>query len=155
MLNPAFEAFHRIAEDLTDLELSHIWQGHGSSLFLEFGPLKERRLYDGAPGKPAGLISIGLDYAWRVEQQNRVLCGSDGDTRLWSDIWPRLIGKRAAMMELSGAIPELHLTLTDQERLCSFSLDEDGPKWAIADNRQSPSLWVYWKNGALCRDEEL
>lgn len=155
MLNPAFEAFHRIADDLTRLELSHIWQGHGSSLFLEFGALSPRLRHDGTPGNnPSGEISIGLEYAWRIEQSHRVLCGSDGDSRLWGDVWPRLIGQRPATVELFGDIPELRLTLADSARLFSFSLDEDGPKWELTDNRPSPGLWIYWRGDALCLDSE-
>jgi hypothetical protein len=149
MLNPAFEAFHRIAEDLTGLELSHIWQGHGSSLFLEFGALSQRLRHDGSLGNPIGEISVGLEYAWRIELDNRVLCGSDGDPRLWAEAWPRLIGKRAVKVETFGDIPELRVTLDNQGRLFSFSLDEDGPKWALTDNRHSPGMWVFWRESAL------
>ncbi len=61
--------------------------------------------------------------------------------------------KRASGIKLFGTIPELILTMDSGERLVSFSLSEDGPEWALTDNRLNPKAWIYWRDAELRCDD--
>jgi hypothetical protein len=149
------EAFERLAAELVRLQLSHLWRGHGSALFLEFGTLtpSERRRRDGSLLNPRGEISVGFETDWRIEVGHSLLCGSNGDPALWPEAFERLLLKRASRVELFGTIPELILTVDSGERLVSFSLSENGPEWALTDNRPNPPAWIYWSDPELRCDD--
>ena len=40
------------ADALTGLPVSHVWRGHGSALFVEFGRLQSQTRRDGSSGAP-------------------------------------------------------------------------------------------------------
>ena len=71
----ALDTFHRIA--LVGMEVAHLWRGHGSAIFLEFGTLSPGSVRrDGSPGNPMGEITIGIEWSWRIENANSIVCGS-------------------------------------------------------------------------------
>jgi hypothetical protein len=152
-MNTPSDAFAQVAKALVGMELSHIWRGHGTALFLEFGKLSERLRKDGSVGNPIGEISVGLEFEWRIELDRRVVCGSHGDQELWPEVFKSLLGKRAARVELFGDVPELRVVMGERERLLTYSLDDGGPEWALTDNRSTPPTWIYWQNGELRCDD--
>jgi hypothetical protein len=148
------DALAQAAKDLVGMELSHIWPGHGTALFLEFGKLSERLRKSGSVGNhPIGEISVGLEFEWRIEVDRRLACGSSGDQELWPEVFKDLLGKCASRVKLFGDVPELRVVAGERARLLTFSLDESGPAWALTDNRSNPSAWIYWKDGELRCDE--
>ncbi|MBJ7409335.1 MAG: hypothetical protein JHD15_03085 [Phenylobacterium sp.] len=153
-MNTPSDAFAKVVSDLVGMKLSHIWRGERTALFLEFGRLSERPRKDGSTGNPLGEISVGLEFEWRIEVDRRLACGSSGDQKLWAEVFEGLLGKRASQVELFGDVPELRVVMDAQERLLTFSLDEeDGPQWALTDNRSHPPTWIYWENGELRCDD--
>jgi hypothetical protein len=48
---------------LIRLPVSHIWRGHGSALFLEFGLLQPRTKRDGSLGFPEGEMSLMIEWS--------------------------------------------------------------------------------------------
>jgi len=152
MKSPA-TAFDEIARDLIGMPVNHIWQGHGTALFLEFGVLTEESRAEGAPGNPRGEISVGLEFDWRIERNSDVVCGSHDDPAGCADVIHNLKGKRATRLDVRGEIPELVVELDNEVRLLSFALSEVGPEWSVTDNRFLPPIWVYWANGALTSDD--
>lgn len=152
-MNTPSDAFAQVAKDLVGMELSHLWRGHGTALFLEFGKLSERLRNDGSVGNPIGEISVGLEFDWRIEVDRRLLIGSYGDQQLWPKLFKSSMGKRASHVELFGDVPELRVVMAERERLLSFSLDDSGPEWGVTDNRSSPPTWIYWQNGELRCDD--
>jgi hypothetical protein len=79
----------------------------------------------------------------------RLICGSYGNQQLWPEVFKNLLGKRASRAELFGDVPELRLVLDESERLLTFALGDDGPEWALTDNRPRPPVWIYWRNGEV------
>jgi hypothetical protein len=151
-MNTPTDAFSQVAKDLVGMELSHIWQGHGTALFLEFGMLSERPRKGGSV-RTIGEISVGLEFEWRIEVDRRLVCGSSGEQELWPEVFNGLLGKRASQVELFGDVPELRVVVSERERLLTFSLDEGGPEWALTDNRSNPPAWIYWQDGELRCDD--
>lgn len=151
---PPKDAFAQIAGDLVGMKLGLIWQGHGTALFLEFGNLSERVRKSGSVGNNLiGEISVGLEFDWRIEKDLRVACGSHADRSSWSEVFADLVGKPVSRIELISDVPELLVVLNERDRLLTCSLHEDGPEWALTDNRLTPALWVYWEDGALRCDD--
>ena len=100
----AFEAYRTA---LLGLELTHAWRGYGSTLMLEFGTLAPRARRDGTPGNATGEYSAMLEWSWRIESDNSILCGAWCDEGLWDAAIADLKGRKVTSLELFGRLPEL------------------------------------------------
>lgn len=72
------------------MAVSHIWRGHGSALFIEFGELTSgtRKRGDGSPGPLEGQIGLMIEWSWRIEDERSIVCGSWSDDELWKPTRP-------------------------------------------------------------------
>ena len=77
---PNFDSF---AAPFIGLPVSHVWQGYGSAIFLEFGRTQTGRRRDGSPGNPRGEWSLMIQWSWRIEGKRRIWCGSSSDRTRW------------------------------------------------------------------------
>jgi len=70
--------------NLISMPVTHVWRGAGSALFLEFGALTQRMRRDGSAGNARGEVTLMIEWSWRIEAPDSILCGS------WSDVlaWP-------------------------------------------------------------------
>jgi len=50
----AHASFTALVEQLSRMEIMHVWRGYGSALFLELGNLTPTVRRDGTPGNPEG-----------------------------------------------------------------------------------------------------
>ena len=80
-------------EALLGLPVSHVWRGHGTALFVEFGELHAKKKHDGSMGNPTGDITLMIEWSWRIEKPRSILGGSWSSERRWPDMFEKLIGR--------------------------------------------------------------
>jgi hypothetical protein len=51
------------------MEVTHVWRGYGSALFLEMGKLTPQMRRDGTPGNPKGEMELMIEWNWRIEDE--------------------------------------------------------------------------------------
>lgn len=144
-------AFSRRREALIGLELTHIWRGYGSALFLEFGSLRNVVLNGRPLRQPVGDMNIALGFTWRIEDGVTVLAGSNTEEERWPLVFERLRGSKVIDVILQGRIPELILDLDNGCRLQTFGDYGENSDWAIAERVAdgSAGLHLHWEAGAF------
>lgn len=119
------------------MKVAHVWRGHGSALFLEIGELTHstslRR--DGSPRAPAGEIGVMIEWGWRIEEGQSIICGSDSDESLWQPAFSRLVGREITGLSTFGRLPELLLSVAGDLHVASFMAAEGDPAWTLFDRR--------------------
>ena len=151
-MNPA-NTFKRIRDDLVGMKLTHLWRGYGSAIFLEFGALMPKARRDGTPGNPKGEISMGIEWSWRIEDANSILCGSWSKDELWEPTFGLLRNSQVVELNLVGRLFEIDLGLSRGHHFVSFMTAEGQPEWSLVDRRTNPATWITMRNGALFEDD--
>ena len=129
--------------------LSHVWRGHGTALFLEFGDLSARLRRDGTEVGKIGAVTVGIQWDWRLEKSRSILVGSRTGMQKCEKAFVDIIGSTVIDLQLIGTLPEISIVLSSGHRVLSFMTDEGQPSWAITINsKSSKSLLV--KRGYLC-----
>jgi hypothetical protein len=141
--------FALFASPLIGLPVSHIWQGHGSAIFLEFGRLTPRRRRDGSPGNPCGEWSLMIQWSWRIEGKRRIWCGSWSDEARWSRAFARMQGARVASVSLFGRLPEISLGLSNGLHVLSMMTAEGDPEWALMKHEGEAATSIHVRAGRL------
>lgn len=73
--------------------VSHVWRGHGSALFLEFGELSVRkRAGRKLTEHPEGELTLMVQWSWRIERARSIITGSWGEEKSWPSAFARLTG---------------------------------------------------------------
>lgn len=136
-------------EALIGKQISHVWRGFGSALFLEFGELSDKGFRrDGSKRNPAGEISLMIEWSWRIEKPRSILGGSWSPDGKWPVMFKKLLGSTVIDISISTGLPELILTLSSGLKLKSFMTAEGQPAWAIIT--RSPNLGTLQvKSGRL------
>jgi hypothetical protein len=129
--------FETFTSSLIELALNHIWQGHGSAIFLEFGPLTQRQRRDGSVGNPTGEWTLAIEGSWRVEGKRLIWCGSWSDADRWPRAFARLLNAKAASISLTGRLPEIDLKLSNGLHVVSFMPAEGDPQWGLINHSKS------------------
>jgi hypothetical protein len=142
-------AFEALAASLIGQPISHIWQGYGSAVFIEFGDLTPKPRRDGSPGHPEGQISLGVEWSWRVENDSAILCGSWSEEALWEPAFGLLREARVAGLKLFGRLPEVELSTDRGIRFLSFSTTDGQPQWHLVDRRDDLPRWFSVRHGRL------
>ena len=118
--------FADLISPLLGLVVTHTWRGHGSAIFLELGPLSR------PPGNnPMGVATVMLEWSWRVEAARSISFGSFSTDRKIETGLANLVGRRIEHIELFGRLPEVMLTLSGGQWVCSFATAEGQPEWAF------------------------
>jgi hypothetical protein len=143
-----FEAF---VNPLIGLPVSHIWNGYGSAIFLEFGSLSPstRRRKDGSLGNPKGEFTLMIEWSWRIEGKRRIWGGSWSEAEEWAKLLPRLKDACVTSISLIGRLPEIAVALSNGLHLVSFMTAEGDPEWAILTRRSDETFSVSVKAGRL------
>lgn len=126
MVNP--EPFF---EALIGKEASHVWNGHGSAIFIEFGALTERAKRDGSKGHPDGELTLMIEWSWRIEKKHSILGGSWSSERRWPGFFKSIQGASVTSVEIFGHIPEISVSLSNGLRVVSFMTAESQPAWTL------------------------
>jgi len=147
-----FLQFDEFRRALIGLDVSHVWRGYGSALFVEFGALKTdvgtRR--DGSQCNPQGELCLMVEWSWRIENRTSILCGSWSDESIWQATFDRLKGAQVAEASLFGRLLEISIELTNGLFIVSFMTAEGDPEWALGDCRASEaSRWLSVQDGQL------
>jgi len=127
---------------LVGLPVSHVWRGHGSALFIEFGELTPKYGKDGRRLNSDGEFSLMIEWSWRIEVATAIICGSWSDEESWPPAMSGLVGLHVVDVGVSGRLPEVLLTLSDERYVLSFMTSDGDPAWALIDHRTNglPSL---------------
>jgi hypothetical protein len=130
--------------------VSHVWRGHGSALFLEFGDLTDTVRRDGTPGNPAGEFGLMIEWDWRIEEGHSILCGSCSDEELWEPAFKRLIGCEVVDVSVFGRLPEITISLAGDLHVASLMTAEGDPEWALFNRRGGSSpLTIHSRDGEV------
>ncbi|HVY05541.1 MAG TPA: hypothetical protein VHB46_06155 [Burkholderiales bacterium] len=118
---------------LVGLPASHVWRGHGSALFLEFGKLSpsSRVRRDGLVGNLSGEITLMIEWSWRIEKPRSIMGGSWSDERRWPGMLSKLQGSTVVGVRTFGALPEIEVSLSNGLRVVSFMTSEGQPEWGL------------------------
>lgn len=139
--------FETYRSALISQPLSALWRGHGSAIFLEFGRLSPQVRRDGSAANPRGGYTVMIEWSWRIERENSILCGSWSDEGGWEPTFRTLIGQTVEDVSIYGRLPELSIALTSGLYVVSFMTAEGQPDWCIFDNSVEPQ-----KSGHLSVD---
>lgn len=110
---------------------SHIWRGHGSALFIEFGQLTPKKRRNGEDGNPEGEITLMVEWSWRFERKYSILGGSWSSERKWPGMFKKLIGTSVTDVQIFGHLPEISVSFSNGLRVVSFMTAESQPAWAL------------------------
>jgi hypothetical protein len=147
-ISSVFEKY-RIA--LNSQPLSAVWRGYGSAVFLEFGPLSSRLRRDGFGGNSQGNYSVMIEWSWRIENENTILCGSWSDEEDWETVFKSLIGRQVEDATVFGRLPEISISLAGGLYIASFMTAAGQPEWSIFDNitGADQTRFISVKNGKI------
>ncbi len=128
----------RFRTALLGKRVSHVWRGHGSALFLEFGSLTVRRKRDGRVGHPQGELTLGIEWSWRIENRSSILGGSWSAERGWPTLFKKLKGRKVTSVDIFGMLPEIAVSLSNGLKVISFMTADGQPSWSLVSH--SPSI---------------
>jgi hypothetical protein len=150
----ASSTLDRYRDNLVRMNLTHTWRGHGSAIFLEFGALTQRMRHDGSPGEPEGELGAMIQWSWRIEGRNSIICGSWSDDALWEAALLQLQGSTVENVDIFGKLPELAVELSNGHRVVSFMTSEGDPQWTLFDRRSPTKRWLHVRDGRLIEEVE-
>lgn len=110
---------------------SHIWRGHGSALFIEFGELTPRKRRNGTEGNPDGELTLMIEWSWRIERPRSILGGSWSSQGRWKGMFDKLLGSTVESITIFGHLPEISVSFSNGLRVTSYMTAEGQPAWAI------------------------
>ena len=139
--------FAAFSAPLIGQPVSHLWRGHGSALFLEFGQLRPSIRRDGSLGNPKGEMSLMIEWSWRIEGRRSILCGSWSDEQKWPRAFKLVRSASVAEAILFGRLPEIELCLSNGVRVLSFMTAEGNPMWTLFD--RDGDRWLCVRRGIL------
>ena len=111
--------------------VSHVWHGHGSAIFLEFGKLTPGARTGKTPGQPVGELSLMIEWSWRIERPKSILGGSWTAEGRWPRMFDELKGATVSEVQLYGQLPEICVSLSNGFRVASFMTAQGQPAWAL------------------------
>ncbi|CVI55074.1 hypothetical protein CFBP4996_06680 [Agrobacterium leguminum] len=146
------EVFEKYRSALLTKPLSAVWRGHGSAIFLEFGGLSPQEKRDGTAGNSHGDVTVMIEWSWRIESEDAIVCGSWSDEEGWEEIFQSLIGRDVQCAALFGRLPELSIALAGGLYVVSFMTAEGQPGWTIFDrcSAHQQSSWIEVRDGKVC-----
>jgi hypothetical protein len=155
-LPPSSAIFEKYRSALISQPLSAVWRGHGSAIFLEFGRLFYRMKRDGSIGNSQGDFTVMIEWSWRIESEDAILCGSWSDEEGWKKVFKSLIGCKVQDASIYGRLPELSIALTGGLYVSSFMTAEGQPAWTIfGSSGEYKSGCIAVRDGEVYEDLEM
>lgn len=149
--------FEKYRSSLISQPLSAVWQGHSSAIFLEFGRLSPKVKRDGSVGDLQGDCTVMIEWGWRIESEDAILCGTSSDEEGWEKVFKSLIGCKVQDVSLCGRLPELSIALTGGLYVSSVMTTEGQPAWTIFGGfgEQRNSSCIAVRDGKVYEDPGL
>jgi len=144
--------FDTFASPLIGLPVRHIWQGYGSTIFLEFGELRPRLEQDGSAGQSEGQMGLMIERSWRIEDRTSIRCGSWSDEAQWPDVFALLLGSEVRYVKTFGRLPEIEIGLSNGMHILSFMTAEGLPTWTLFDRRSPDERRLSFEQGGFTVD---
>lgn len=93
-----------------------------------------------------------IEWSWRIESEDAIVCGSWSDEGAWEQIFQSLIGREVQDVSLYGRIPELSIALAGWFYVASFMTAEGQPEWTLFDHfsEQQKFGWIEVCDGKVC-----
>lgn len=149
-------AVDQLAAALVGLPVTHVWQGYGTAIFLEFGALKPAgRRADGSERNAAGSMGIGIEWSWRIEKRASILCGSSENNAKLASGLASLIGSRIEAVAITGRLPELSVSFSNGLHLATFMTAKGQPDWTIFDRRTADISWLTVRRGRVVLERPI
>jgi len=100
------------ASSLIGLPINHVWRGHGSAIFLEFGKLQPSGVTrrDGKKGNPSGQMTLMIEWSWRIEGPRSIIAGSWSEEAKWPSAFAKLLKTKVVEIVPLGRLNEIDLT---------------------------------------------
>lgn len=97
-----------------------------------------------------------IEWSWRIESENAILCGSWSDEEGWENVFKSLIGRKVQDASIYGRLPELSIALTGGLYVASFMTAEGQPAWTIFDgfDEQHKSRCIAVRDGKVYEEFE-
>ena len=111
--------------------VAHLWRGHGSAIFIEFGELISTTRMDGTFGPPKGELTLMIEWSWRIERPKSIYGGSWSNERRWPKMFEKLNGAKVTNVQTFGEIPEICVSFSNSLRVLSFMTADGQPEWGI------------------------
>ncbi|WP_245505919.1 hypothetical protein [Rhizobium sullae] len=123
---------------------------------MEFGRLSPRVKRDGSVGNSQGDYTVMIEWSWRIESEDAIVCGSWSDEEGWEKVFKSLIGRQVQDVSMYGRLPELSIALTGGLYVASFMTAEGQPAWTIFDgfDEQHKSDCIAVRDGKVYGDFE-
>jgi hypothetical protein len=131
-----------ILAQLTDMPVSAVWKGYGTTIFLELGNLS---LEDQRRG-PKGEVTIYVSWDWRVEKGNRVVFGSSNSSPKMADGIATLVGLTLNGAKIQGRVPELLIEFSNEARLQSAAMCTNTSEWEVS---LPGNIWISCVDGIV------
>lgn len=134
-------------------QVAHVWRGHGSALFVEFGQLGTPRVRrDGSLGNAPGEVTLMIEWSWRIEKPRSILGGSWSSERRWPAMFEKLKGSSVKAVRVFGSLPEIEVSLSNGLRIVSFMTAGGQPEWGLI-SRTDPKATLGVSRGKLHVDK--
>lgn len=97
-----------------------------------------------------------IEWSWRIEDNDSILCGSWSDEKGWEQVFKSLIGRTVQDVSIYGRLPELSISFTGNLYVASFMTAEGQPAWTIFGGSigQHSSGCIAVRNGRIYEDLE-
>lgn len=98
-----------------------------------------------------------IEWSWRIENEDAILCGSWSDEEGWEEVFKSLIGRRVQDASIYGRLPELSIALTGGFYAAAFMTAEGQPAWTILDGsaERHKSGCIAVRNGKVDLEAEM
>jgi hypothetical protein len=119
-------------KEIEGYEISHVWLGHASCLFLELGALTQGNpRKDGSIGNSKGEITVCLNFCWRIEKKKSICIGTGASIKRLQNAIKELINTKIISAQTVGRLSELHIELSNNLWLTTFEQYSSQPSWSI------------------------
>jgi hypothetical protein len=144
---PDIEQFANFSAPLIGLSVVEVRRGYRSALIIEFDKVDERSRAKKVQSKSNYLMSLMIEWSWRIEGRSSILCGSWSDERKWPRAFTRIRNAIVIDVVLFGRLAEIELTLSNGVRVLSFMTAEGNPAWTLFNRADNKSRWMAFAAG--------
>jgi hypothetical protein len=95
-----------------------------------------------------------IQWSWRIENTQSILCGSWSEESLWGTTFDLLRNREVVELSTIGILPEIVVAVTGSFYVSSFMTAEGNPEWSLFDRRGVTLRTLSVEDGRLKFDAE-